>query len=275
MNASRTIHITAVGGGALLAPGTTPWAASAGGTTARTAAVPTVKTVTNTNASGPGSLRAAIFKANNPALAWDTIHFNIPGNGAHVITPTANLPALTAPVTIDGYTQPGTAPADDTTSADLGIVIDGTNTTRGLRIDADDTTITGLDIRDAGGDGIIVNGDDVTISGCYVGVKVKGESAGPNAGVGINVAGSNATIGGNAPADRNLISGNDADGIEITGDSVLVVGNRIGTDDDGVSALPNGADGVDIVGGTNATVGGGAANLISGNTTNGVTVEGG
>ena len=51
-------------------------------------------------------MRAAITCANaNPGL--DTISFNIPGAGVHTITPLSPLPAITDPVTIDGYTQPG------------------------------------------------------------------------------------------------------------------------------------------------------------------------
>jgi len=48
-------------------------------------------TVTNTNDSGPGSLRQAILDANgNPGL--DTIQFAIPGPGVHTITPLTPLP---------------------------------------------------------------------------------------------------------------------------------------------------------------------------------------
>ena len=63
----------------------------------------------NTNDSGPGSLRQAIFNANaNPGL--DTIAFAIPGAGMHTISPTSPLPNITDPVVIDGYTQPGSSP---------------------------------------------------------------------------------------------------------------------------------------------------------------------
>src|SRR2546421_5359394 len=77
-------------------------------------------TVINTDDSGPGSLREAILDANaNPGA--DRILFNIPGTGVHKIViggPTnSNLPVLgtalpeiTDPVTIDGYSQPGSHP---------------------------------------------------------------------------------------------------------------------------------------------------------------------
>ena len=53
--------------------------------------------VTNTNDSGPGSLRQAITDANahpNPANG-DDIRFNIPGSGIHTITVSSALPDIT------------------------------------------------------------------------------------------------------------------------------------------------------------------------------------
>src|SRR3954452_16733006 len=66
-------------------------------------------TVTNTDDSGPGSLRTAIeaanATANSPANAPDVIAFDIPGTGVHTIRPLSGLPGMTDPVVIDGYTQ--------------------------------------------------------------------------------------------------------------------------------------------------------------------------
>jgi hypothetical protein len=62
--------------------------------------------VTNTNDSGPGSLRQAILDANNNA-GPQTVSFNIPGSGVHTITPLSPLPQVTESLIIDGYTQPG------------------------------------------------------------------------------------------------------------------------------------------------------------------------
>ena len=65
--------------------------------------------VTNTNSSGPGSLGQAILDANNNP-GPDVISFNIPGSGVQTISPTNQLPSITDPLTIDGYTQPGATP---------------------------------------------------------------------------------------------------------------------------------------------------------------------
>src|SRR2546423_14086923 len=73
-----------------------------------TAAADNTYTVSNTLDTGPGSLRQAILDANTQAGS-DTIAFNIPGTGVRTITPATELPVITSPVTIDGYTQPGSS----------------------------------------------------------------------------------------------------------------------------------------------------------------------
>src|SRR5262245_40645020 len=71
--------------------------------------VPAVFTVTTAADAGAGSLRQAILDANAAAGA-DTIAFNIPGTAVHTILPTTQLPKITGPIVIDGYTQPGSRP---------------------------------------------------------------------------------------------------------------------------------------------------------------------
>src|SRR5437868_13550397 len=90
--------------------------------------VPFVFTVTNTNDSGTGSLRQAITDANS--MGGGTINFNIPGSGVHTISPMTVLPTITQPVTIDGYTQPGssqnTNPPTEPINAVILIELSGT-----------------------------------------------------------------------------------------------------------------------------------------------------
>lgn len=86
-------------------------------------------TVTTTNGTGPGSLHAAL----GAVQAGDTVAFNIPGDGPHVIeTPAGGHPLITAHnVTIDGYTQPGSAPNSNgilaANNAQIRIVLDSRN----------------------------------------------------------------------------------------------------------------------------------------------------
>src|SRR5205085_10034617 len=91
------------------------------------------------------SLREAI-KAANANADSNTINFNIDANsdqgcdsgtGICTIMPGANLPAVTHPVTIDGYTQPGASANDDPDSNDavLQIELDGENVPGGIGLD--------------------------------------------------------------------------------------------------------------------------------------------
>ncbi|MBI4660012.1 MAG: hypothetical protein HY735_14320, partial [Verrucomicrobia bacterium] len=65
-------------------------------------------TVTNTEDSGPGSLRQAILDAKKSVDAdRNTIEFKIPGPGPYIIRPGFSLPTITVPMTIDGTTHPG------------------------------------------------------------------------------------------------------------------------------------------------------------------------
>src|SRR6516165_12039482 len=61
--------------------------------------------VTNTNDSGPGSLRQAIMDSNGNG-GPNVIDFSI-NSGQQTIIPRTFLPAATTPVTIDGTSQPG------------------------------------------------------------------------------------------------------------------------------------------------------------------------
>ncbi len=241
--------------------------------------------VTNTDDSGPGSLRDAINTANsNPGP--DTISFNIPGAGVQTITPATPLPALTGPVTIDGYTQPGATPNLVSISDNAHLLIHiaapggglaanaleirgGSSTVKGLIIDGEWTADISLDT---------ANGN--TIVGNFLGVDAAAATAtGGAATVGISIASTSANnvIGGTAPADRNIISGNGT-GISISSDGNKIQGNFIGTDFAGSHDLGNGVDGITIQNGDKNAIGGKgitAGNIIAFNHKNGVSVVAG
>ena len=133
-------------------------------------------------------------------------------------------------------------------------------------------------------DGVFIASDagaGNVILGNYIGVDITGAAALGNAGQGIAIQGASNTIGGTAAGAGNVISGNAAEGILITGTTAasnLVQGNYIGTDATGMAPLGNALDGVlisagadtNVIGGTNATY----RNVISGNTGNGVRITG-
>src|SRR5437588_5262885 len=86
--------------------------------------------VTTTADSGDGSLRSAIAAA-DAANAAATIAFDIPGAGVQTILPLSALPAVTAPLAIDGTTQPGYAgtPLIALDGSAAGSAVDGLNLT--------------------------------------------------------------------------------------------------------------------------------------------------
>ena len=129
------------------------------------------------------------------------------------------------------------------------------------------------------GNGVIVGGTTVgnLVQGNFIGTTVTGNAALANLtnGVIINFGSLNNTIGGTTPAARNIISGNNANGIRCDYHPNQFQGNFIGTQSDGVGALGNGSNGVflNFVGGN--TVGGaagGAGNTIAFNGGDGVLV---
>jgi len=236
-------------------------------------------TVTNDLDSGTGSLRSAITSANsNPGA--DLIAFNITGIEPYQIDPVTALPALTGPVTIDGYTQPGaavnTVAAPGASTAVLKVSLDGSDaspvTIDGLRVNGGSSTIRGLAVKDFVLNGIAVASAGNIIEGNYVGMQANGTHSDDNEdnGILLNAADSN-TIGGTAPGSRNLISANVDDGVHVTGVSAINVirGNYIGADVSGTMPQGNNSDGVECGGSSvSLTIGGtaaGAGNVIADN----------
>jgi titin len=241
--------------------------------------------VTTTNDTGAGSLRAAISNANVTAGS-DTINFSIAGAGVHTIKPASALPDITDPVVIDGYTQPGTSMNTLTNgeNAVLLIVLNGSVAgagVNGLAIDAGNSTVRGLVINGFSSDGIaLFTAGGNLIEGNFIGTDATGKLAVTNSGDGVGITVPNNLIGGDTPASRNLISGNAQRGVDLANANVtatLVKGNFIGTDATGTNALPNGFEGVAIFDGTGNIIGTPApyvSNLISGNGGGGVGING-
>ena len=117
----------------------------------------------------------------------------------------------------------------------------------------------------------------ITLQGNLVGLNRLGTAALGNIGDGITISdAASVTIGGTGPGAGNVISGNAAAGIDLTGTStsVMVQGNLIGTDAGGHAALGN-AIGVFIDDAVGNTIGGttpATRNVISGNTSIGIQV---
>ena len=205
--------------------------------------------VTNTNNSGPGSLRQAITAAVATPSA-DSVIFNIPGEGARTINLLSSLPAIVAtggPINIDGTTQAGF------TGVPI-IEVDGGPggpDVRGLQIFAGSSTVRGLMINRFGQNGIgVASSGNNTIIGNWIGLAPDGVTAKPNATNGVHVVDSPAnTIGGATPLAANVVSGNAGEGVRIDGTLAtgnVVTGNFIGTTAAGDGPLGNSASGVFI-----------------------------
>jgi hypothetical protein len=256
--------------------------------------------VTTTNddlmVDGTISLREAITSINNGANVNadvnavgtygvnDTIDFAIPGAGVQTISVGGSgngaLPTINKPVLIDGTTQPGFAGSPS-------IKLDGVSagSADGLDINASSVVVKSLDIvRFTGsfgiGNGIVLNSgaSNTILQGNYVGIDTDGLTAMGFGQDAILVNSNNSTIGGLTTQARNVISGNSSgDGILIFGANNVVEGNYVGLDAMGsTNAVPNGNVGVEVVGDGN-TIGGtiaGAGNVVSGNSNEGVQLEG-
>ena len=116
------------------------------------------------------------------------------------------------------------------------------------------------------------------IQGNYIGYTLGTNQSVPNNGSGIVIHGSNNTVGGTTPAERNIIVGNSVNGISISGNSAsgnVVTGNYIGVGSDGTTAYGNSVGGIqiadyasnNIIGGAGTTPGscGGPCNIIANN----------
>jgi CSLREA domain-containing protein len=131
--------------------------------------------------------------------------------------------------------------------------------------------------------GIEINGVASTgnqVQGNFIGTDAAGAVALGNSGRGVFIFGApNNLIGGTAAGARNVISGNNVNGVLILDSGAAmnqVQGNFIGTDVTGRLDRGNTLDGVSIAGAPNNTIGGtaaGAGNLISGNDGNGVAIS--
>jgi titin len=133
-------------------------------------------------------------------------------------------------------------------------------------------------------DGVRITNNQSTsnvISGNYIGIAADGVTSRGNQLDGVYIFGGAQynIIGGDTPGERNVISGNGDDGIEFFGGpdetaNNTVLGNYIGVDASGLSAIPNNGNGIylyanyggDLIGGDSE----GERNIISGNLSSGI-----
>src|SRR5262249_12288529 len=153
-----------------------------------------------------GSLSQAILDSNAATSGSNTIDFDIPGVGVQTIALLSPLPAITNPVLIDGFSQPGYGgtPLIELPGSRAG-------TAAGRTYPGSGVTARGLDVSGfAGGAGILLTGTAATgntIQANDIGTDPTGFQALPNEfGVQISGGASNNLVGGTSAAGGNLIA---------------------------------------------------------------------
>jgi len=235
-------------------------------------------------ASGNAAGECAAVNPTPPPI--NTINFNIPDTDAGctgtprvcTIKPAAaNWPRITAPVKIDGYSQPGSSANTLATGDDAVVLIelDASNlTTHALYLagpsgggDSSGSTIQGLAITHVGNglsacysDG---SSNDI-VTGNFIGTDPAGTAVTSPSGQGIDFNNSTgATIGGSTPAERNVLA-TGGEVVHLVSSNNTLQGNYIGIDKTGTTALPSGR-GIDVEVGSGNLIGGataGAGNVV-------------
>lgn len=217
-------------------------------------------TVDTVNNDSPGANETSLLEALSSAQDGDYIRFNIPGTGPHVIvTPLGGYPLITANnLTIDGYTQPGSAPNTNPilggNNAQIQIVLDSTGADSG----PSDPQDPGLNSRRStrilhSGYGDTENGmlavfagDNFTVRGLsFIARRTPGSTADPsiyavalvNQATGARIQGCwfGLAPGGSTLADVRPPSSAVAAFRYRTGGDVYSAGCTVGTDGDGVN----------------------------------------
>jgi parallel beta-helix repeat protein len=246
--------------------------------------------VTNTQDSGPGSLRAALYYAyDHPGT---TVQFNIPvtdpgfSNSVFNIQPTGYLPSLFNATTLDGTTEPINSNPNGPCIALNGALAKISN---GLRLRGTNCVVRGVIINGCQSAGISIDGSNSfgnVVNDCYLGLNSFGTVSATNLSFGIKISGGAQSnlIGGYTSAARNIISGNAMMGVSISDTNTIgnvVAGNYIGVNQTGNTAVgngwPGGWEGIRIGNGAQSnTIGGtidGAGNVISGNAGSGIVIR--
>ncbi|HXJ32913.1 MAG TPA: right-handed parallel beta-helix repeat-containing protein [Candidatus Eisenbacteria bacterium] len=176
-----------------------------------------VFTVTSTADSGMGTLRNAITAANATAEA-DTITFNL-GSNPPAIVLNGELPIITQPLTIDGYTQTGSSRNTLTNGSNAVLAVEVTTPpsvfapSYAIRIQAADCAVRGLVVNVfTHAVSIEAPATRTTVEGNFFGTDRAGTTGLDSTGVGhgTNVlvyGGTNSTIGGSTLGARNVIMG--------------------------------------------------------------------
>jgi len=268
-NVTKTVNIPLCSDGvyeademftATLGPATTGGATIGAQSSATVTVIDTIPTTLTVNSTAdtndgfctpdPGgcTLREAIIAANTNS-DFTNIQFNIPGAGVHTIAPTTVLPQLTQPVSIDGYSQPGSHPntlAVGDNSMHLMEISGETfpvgNLLIGLDVAGTGSLVRGLVVNRFGLSNIRLTSSFNSVEGNFIGTDPTGTIRRFNSVSGVEIIGSGNVIGGTVsdPSTRNVISGNNAFQVRSFA-TATIVNNYIGTNASGTGRLDSSA----------------------------------
>src|SRR5438094_2430050 len=175
------------------------------------------------------TLREAINAANslvNSNTSPRNIDFSIAGSGVHTINVTSPLPQLTlTQIDINGPTLNG-MPLIEINGANAGANANGLSFVNGAA-GFSGSGVFNLIINRFGGYGVSVDGDGVSIRGCFVGTNAAGTAAAQNGAGGIRMNSVGTRI------ESSVISGNKGDGIDVVHGDPIIAENFIGTNASG------------------------------------------
>jgi hypothetical protein len=249
--------------------------------------------------STQGSLRQFIKNANSIGSAGGTtantsqFRMMVPPNqssGAdawwRITAANLDLPALADGNTLlDGSTQRlNSGTNSNSRGPEIEITGAGTfGTSIGLTCSGAGITLREFVITTFSLNGIRIDGANNRVEGCYVGTDATGTTSRGIGEDGILVNGNNNTIGGTNAAQRNVLSGNADEGLDINpgASNNVVIGNYVGTNATATAIIGNGGGatmGGIIVQGNNNRIGGstpGEGNVIAGNNDSGIRIADG
>lgn len=191
--------------------------------------------VTNTNDSGAGSFRQAILDA-NASGGHDTIAFNIPGSGPHIIPVMTGI-NITDTVTIDGTNGGGSVCATQSTPAVMNVQLDfqqAVNSLLDFTSNAQGSVIKGLSLVNAQEASLYLNVDNISVVCNMFQINPDGTESTNGSSSILHASGAdNGVIGGNTVSDRNYFVGKSQ--VYTRGDNTSILGNYFGVMTHGAS----------------------------------------
>lgn len=202
-------------------------------------------------AAGKCSLRAAIELTNLTLAEKERVEFSgtvFKGDLASTIEPATALPAITAPLEIDGGDCFGEDGPDSPCAG-----VKGPSGATALTVEnANGVTIKGLSITGAQfGIAVVSSSEGFIARNDWIGLNLNAAKEANVTGIFLDTGSDGATIGGLAASERNVIAGNEGDGLDLAGASETTIqGNYFGVGVPEPLGLPGGstqiANGKDI-----------------------------